>query len=102
MYYNTFNWNNQGNGNIPYWAVISGDIPISSISTNVKRYIANHKIVVYTAEPINNPTTNILLNSSGELEASNKDELYTLIFNYFIDYKDKDKYNDFIVLSSYK
>jgi hypothetical protein len=93
----TFNWNNQGNGNIPYWAVISGDIPISSISTNVKRYIANHKIVVYTAEPINNPTTNILLNSSGELEASNKDELYTLISNYFIDYKDKDKYNDLYV-----
>ena len=93
----TFNWNNQGNGNIPYWAVISGDIPISTISSNIKRYIANHKIVVYTAEPINNPTTNILLNSSGELEASNKNELYTLISNYFIDYKDKDKYNDLYV-----
>lgn len=32
----TFNWNNQGNGNIPYWVVISGDIPISTISSNVK------------------------------------------------------------------
>ena len=93
----TFNWDNQGNGNIPYWAVISGDIPISTISSNVKRYIANHKIVVYTAEPINNPTTNILLNSSGELKAANKDELYTLISNYFIDYQDKDKYNDLYV-----
>ena len=29
----TFNWNNQGNGNIPYWAVISGDIPISNMFT---------------------------------------------------------------------
>lgn len=35
----TFNWNNQGNGNIPYWAVISGDIPISSISSNVKNIL---------------------------------------------------------------
>lgn len=93
----TIEWNNNGNGIVPYWVVISGNIPISSISSNVKEYIADNKIVVYTNKPINNPTTNILLDSSGELMATNKDDLYTLISDYFIDYKDKDKYNDLYV-----
>lgn len=93
----TIDWNNNGNGTIPYWVVISGNISISSISSNVREYIADNKIVVYTNEPIDNPTTNILLDSSGELMATNKDDLYNLISNYFIDYKDKDKYNDLYV-----
>lgn len=93
----TVDWINGTAGTIPYWVVISGTIPISSISSNVKQYIADSKIVVYTAEPINNPLTNILLNSAGELEATNRDDLYTLISNYFIDYQDKDKYNDLYV-----
>lgn len=93
----TIDWNNNGNGTIPYWVVISGNISISSISSNIREYIADNKIVVYTNEPIDNPTTNILLDSSGELMATNKDDLYTLISNYFIDYKDKDKYNDLYV-----
>lgn len=93
----TVNWNNNGNGLIPYWVVISGTVPISNISSNVKEYIAESKIVVYTREPINNPTSNILLNSAGELEATNREDLYTLISNYFINYKDKDKYNDLYV-----
>lgn len=93
----TVDWINGTAGTIPYWVVISGTIPISSISSNVKQYIADSKIVVYTAEPINNPLTNILLNSAGELEATNRDDLYILISNYFIDYQDKDKYNDLYV-----
>lgn len=93
----TVDWINGTAGTIPYWVVISGTIPISSISSNVKQYIADSKIVVYTAEPINNPLTNILLNSAGELGATNRDDLYTLISNYFIDYQDKDKYNDLYV-----
>lgn len=86
-------WNNNDQGCIPYYVVVSGLIPLSDISSNVRNLIAYNKIVVYTKEPITNPNTNIILDDSGELISTNKEDLYNLIKDLFIDYNN-DKYNN--------
>lgn len=88
----TINWNNNGN-DIPYYVVVSGLVSLYDISNNIKVNIANSKIVVYTEDPITHPNNNIVLDSYGQLVSTNKEDLYKLITNLFIDYRDI-KYNN--------
>lgn len=89
----TIDWNNNNQNFVTYYVVVSGLVSLYDISNNIRSLIANNKIVVYTANPITNPNTNIIVDSSGNLSSTNREDLYKLIEDQFIEYDDI-KYNN--------